>query len=179
MRSNNALRRRASVTALVALFGIALATAAGAAPALAQTAPGSDIVVSTGGDAAQAPQPAGARGPFVATSAAGTLVYGWRPAGVRPNSASGCNQEVCLQVIGYSNYISRWSTQGFNDGPICSWPDWWYALNVVATTPILCVDDPGVFFADWYPNRKFTPNPGSACNSWWGINGFPCIIVRK
>jgi hypothetical protein len=141
----------------------------------------------------------GAVAPITLTGPAGTLVVSWhattvRPTsvaaakteasatpaiGVQPNSASGCNQDVCIQINGYSNYISYWGTTGFNDGPLCSWPDWWYALNVVATTDILCVDDAGVFIGDWYPNRRFTPNPATACNSWWAINGFPCETVRK
>src|SRR4051812_33821961 len=116
-------------------------------------------------------------GPITYDTPAGRLVVGWSPAGVR--SASGCNQDVCEQITGFSNYISKWATQGFNEGPVCSWPDYHYNGTIVATSDILCVDDAGVFYSTWYPNRKFTPNPAYACASWWGIGGYPCEKVSR
>lgn len=132
----------------------------------------------------------GAIAPVEVNTPDGKVVVSWHAASkpqtvpqsstVTPDSASGCNQDVCIQIRGYSNYISYWGTTGFNDGPVCSWPDWWFpSQTVVATADILCVDSAGVFVGDWYPNRKFTPNPALACNSFWGIPGFPCEMIRK
>jgi hypothetical protein len=114
----------------------------------------------------------------------GTLTYGWRPVTstpqgpLRPASASGCNQDVCLSIVGTGNYVSDWSTTAYWDGGyICTHSFWSLNDRLIRTGNGAC-GRAGVFFSDWSPRRGF-PYPSLACNTWQVIPGRPCETIKK
>jgi hypothetical protein len=109
----------------------------------------------------------------------GTFAYGWRPlSDVRPASASGCNRDVCISIIGHSNYVSDWGTTAYwGGGYICTHSFWWLNDRRIRTGNGAC-GRAGVFFSDWHPKRNF-PYPSLACNTWQRIPGRPCETIHK
>jgi hypothetical protein len=97
---------------------------------------------------------------------------------VQPFSASGCNQEVCISIIGSSNHVDEWDTHAFTEVAMCSWPDFYINNAIVYPGDIICGDGAGVFSAFWKANRYF-PSPSLACNTWFNIAGKPCETIRR
>jgi hypothetical protein len=112
----------------------------------------------------------------------GTITYGWRPLTAQPgpalyNSASGCNQDVCIQITGSGAHVSDWDTQGYWDGPeICTYSIFEINSIIIRTGTVVC-GGAGVFFTDWPANRSF-PTPSLACNQWANIPGYPCETIE-
>ena len=114
----------------------------------------------------------------------GTVTYGWRPlasASVRaiPDSASGCNQDVCIQIIGSSNKVVDWDSQGYYFGSttLCTRSRFYANGHLIRTGTVVC-GEAGVFYTFWTPNKYF-PSPTLACNRWTAIPGYPCETIRK
>jgi hypothetical protein len=112
----------------------------------------------------------------------GTITYGWRPLTVSsrsavPDSASGCNQDVCIEITGSGAHVSDWDTQGYWDGPeICTYSIFEINSIIIRTGTVVC-GGAGVFFTDWPANRSF-PTPSLACNQWANIPGYPCETIE-
>jgi hypothetical protein len=116
----------------------------------------------------------------------GTLVTKWRPfspqekaalnAGtIRPYSASGCSEDVCIAIYGDHYYVSEWDTTAYwGGGYLCTHSQWWMNGNVVRTGNGVCGGS-GVFFSSWQPKRNFPQ--GWACNTWQSIPGRPCEYI--
>jgi len=136
-------------------------------------------------------------GPIVVKTAAGTLTYQFTPlddqavaaakataARQAPNpigqmlSASGCSQEVCISIIGSSNFVSEWDTHAIAEDATCTWPDFLINNAIVYPGDLICGDGAGVFSAFWKANRYF-PSPSLACNTWFNIPGKPCETIRR
>lgn len=131
--------------------------------------------------AAKADQPAHSV-TFHVTTPYGTLTYGWRPLArtsqMIPDSASGCNQDVCISIIGSSNHVSDWNTTAYWDGGYICTQSHWVINNANVRTGSGACGGAGVFFSDWVANRYF-PSPSLACNWWKVIPGYPCETIRK
>jgi hypothetical protein len=156
-------------TFLVALCVAAVGATALAAPAQA----------AGSGSAARAH----AVGPITKVTAQGTLTYGFRPAaagsaGVRPDSASGCNINVCINIIGSSNYVTEWYTTAITEEAACTWADFLANGGIALSADVVCGDGPGVFYSYWYPARTFS-SPTHACNRWFNMPGLPCETIKK
>jgi hypothetical protein len=123
------------------------------------------------------PSPAGPH-MFVKETPMGTLTYGFQPKGARPDSASGCNQDVCISIVGSSNHVDEWDSVGFVDNAICTWSDFTINSGLVLSTNVICGDGAGAFVAYWHANRYF-PSPSLACNTWFAIPGKPCETIRR
>lgn len=162
------------IVLVAALFGLVLvlgafssvpaAHAASVAPALAQTVP-AEVVRQ------------------VTTTPEGQLVVEFIPNGSKqaaiPNSAFGCNQDVCISLVGSGAFVQQWNTFAFNSGPVCTRAFW--ELNnyiIVKNTNVICADQAGVFYAYWSPNRNF-PTPSLACNWWLNLPGYPCETIHR
>lgn len=114
----------------------------------------------------------------------GTLTYGWRPftstpqSPLRPASASGCSEDVCISIVGTGNYVEDWSTTAYwNGGYICTHSFWFLNDRQIRTGDGNC-GAAGVFFSDWQAKRGF-PYPSLACNTWQIIPGRPCETIKK
>ena len=121
---------------------------------------------------------------FHITTPYGTLTYGWRPftnetqGTAIPQSASGCNQDVCISIIGSSNHVSDWNTTAYWDGGYICTQSHWVINNANVRTGTGACGGAGVFFSDWQANRYF-PSPSLACNWWKVIPGYPCETISK
>jgi len=101
---------------------------------------------------------------------------------VRPLSASGCNQEVCIIITGSGLKVTGWQTTGEYTGakdPFCTYSVYWAPGNTVYATGIVVCGGQGTYygyFADvpivWTTNIQI-------CNTWAGIPGKPCETVHK
>jgi hypothetical protein len=102
-------------------------------------------------------------------------------ASIKPDSAEGCNQNVCLQVTGSGTYISNWNTWAFGnvgcthalyleDGAL-----WLESLAICPTS-----SSDGVYY--FYLNIDGSPFDAdtTVCNNWVSkpINGFPCEEIE-
>ncbi len=111
------------------------------------------------------------------------MTYGFTPAGkqgnvVQPDSASGCSGYTCITIIGSSNFVTEWYTQGISENAMCTWADFFANAQIVLSANVICGDGPGVFYWYWYPNQTF-PSPTVACNRWFNIPGYPCETIRR
>ncbi len=110
----------------------------------------------------------------------GVLTYGWRPfttGVVIPESASGCNLDVCISVTGSGTHVTDWNTQGYWDGGyICTHSHYWWGLPI--RTGSGACGAAGVFFSDWHQALDF-PNNSQLCNTWDIIPGKPCETVHR
>jgi len=166
----------------IALAGVAAAAIVGVAASIAGAAP-----VNTTAVDANVTSMAAISGQAVAfhvSTPDGTLTYGWRPlasgprSNVAPLSASGCNQDVCISIVGSSNHVDSWSSQAFwNGGETCTRSKFFINSAVIRTGTVVC-GGAGVFFTDWEAN-KFFPSPSLACNTWTTIPGKPCETIHK
>jgi hypothetical protein len=96
--------------------------------------------------------------------------------GVTPDSASGCNQSVCINVVGSGLYVSDWSTTAYPSTYVCSYAAYWANGIVIATSNEVCGNQNDVFYSDWN-NPGYFPNNTQVCNTWLQIAGKPCETV--
>lgn len=105
-------------------------------------------------------------------------------AAVRPMSASDCDGDVCIAVYGDYNYIGTWDTQAYYNGTgtKCTVPHYIHFTLANGATEVrtggqLCASTPGVFYAEWNPNRNF--DNGLAINTWDGFTGSPNVVINS
>jgi hypothetical protein len=161
--------RFALLASVAALITTALALPAAAATSN-QPSPASAALANLGNHAVQ----------YQVVTNDGTLTYGFQPAPAKviPDSASGCNQDVCIQIVGHSNYVNEWNSQAYWDGGyICTFSAFHANGRVFRTGTVVC-GRAGVFYTFWSPNRYF-PSPTHACNTWYGIPGYPCETIKR
>jgi hypothetical protein len=97
---------------------------------------------------------------------------------VHPDSASGCSEDVCITIIGDSNYVSDWYTTAYWDGGyVCSHSFWWLNDRLIRTGNGVC-GGAGVFFSDW-PAKRYFAYPSLACNTWQIFPGRPCESITR
>jgi hypothetical protein len=182
-RSTVKLRWRVAVMvgAMVGLLAAAATSASASTTSVAaQSASAHSMVAAS---ASTDTHVAKAAGPFRITTPYGTVTYGWRslanaPADVTPDSASGCNQDVCIQIVGTSNKVNDWDSQAYWDGSYLCTRSRFYANNHLIRTGTVVCGGAGVFYTFWTPNKYF-PSPTLACNRWTSIPGYPCETIRK
>jgi len=96
--------------------------------------------------------------------------------GVTPASANGCNQSVCISVVGSGLYVSDWSTTAYPSTYVCSYAAYWANGVVIATSNEVCGNQNNVFYSDWNNPGYFTNNT-QVCNTWLQIAGKPCETI--
>lgn len=163
------LTRQIPLLAAAVFAAMLVILAAASAPASASTAPGA-AQISSGVT-------------YHLATPYGTITYGWRPlaapsGSASPESASGCSQDVCMEITGSGAHVADWDTQGYWNGPvICTYSIFEINSHIIRTGTVVCGGS-GVFFTDWPANRSF-PTPSLACNQWANIPGFPCETIHK
>lgn len=127
--------------------------------------------------------PGGVPGTGITAAVASAVVHGGaaKPAitasGALPASASGCNQDVCIDVEGSGTRVDTWSTQAFGNVGCTEAFYYWHEGDWEA--PQICPDtsDPGVYWWNSGPIGTY-PNGDELCNAWMNIKGFPCIFIK-
>lgn len=102
---------------------------------------------------------------------------------MRPQSAFGCNGDVCIDLDGNGLYLNYWKTQATgNEG--CVQAD--YRIDTSSTSrrvnlsPYICStrSGAGVYYDTWDFPPKFA-DPSTVCNRWTKIAGYPCKTVHS
>lgn len=188
---NVKLRSAVIISALCAAAGLA----AGSAPAFAATPrpAGSPVSAST---VSTVRQPG-----FVSVSAPGHT-EGWAsvtylrahpdaipglrvtvaPSTVIPDSASGCNYDVCIDITGSSTNVSNWTTTAYgNVGCTMPWFIWTEPGQGTEheAGPNICPTSggDGVYYDTQGPFGYF-PGGSHLCNTWNRIPGEPCENIK-
>jgi hypothetical protein len=122
-------------------------------------------------------------GPFTVTTPQGELTYGWRPlsAGeIVPDSASGCDHNACISIVGTSNYVTTWNTTAYyyGNGTLCTIAAWHANDIIVHSSRVICGTGAGAFYSDWTPKEYFA-SPTKACNGWTHVKGYPCEEITR
>lgn len=112
-----------------------------------------------------------------------TVVYGWAPKSntVHPDSASGCNQEVCIDVQGSGLYVDQWNTTAYGNVG-CSYAVYLRNGNYIRITDDICPTSSGdgVYYYDWaYPIGGKFGNKDKVCNTWYYLPGKPCETIHS
>lgn len=91
-----------------------------------------------------------------------------------PLSASGCDLDTCIDIIGTGYFVHEWTVTGYwYGGLICTTSKWWHPINSWIRVGTGACGGAGVFFSVWYPDRNFSY--GQSCNTWSNaIPGKPC-----
>lgn len=97
-----------------------------------------------------------------------------------PDSASGCNQNVCISVSGSGTYVSNWNTQAFGNVG-CSHA--LYLVDGASWLESLAICPSSSAQGVYYFNLNYDGDFGeetTLCNNWVSnpINGFPCETVE-
>lgn len=94
---------------------------------------------------------------------------------VSPMDASGCNDEVCISLVGSGLRVKSWITTGDTNGYECSYAGFWEDGGLIDTGPTLCND--GIVWSEAL-DIDFSGNT-HVCNTWVGIGGKPCEYVHS
>lgn len=94
---------------------------------------------------------------------------------ITPDSASGCNQEVCIEVIGSGLIVDQWNTFAYPPGDDCSFAAYWEDGEIAFTGEEVCGTLLETFASDF--DGEFD-NGEQVCNSWVNIGGFPCETIH-
>ncbi len=92
-----------------------------------------------------------------------------------PQSASGCNQNVCIYVTGSGLHVDSWTSSAV--GPVgCTTAN--FDAGSEHAHYKVCSDNNGNYFVNPGINRNFA-NGTKLCNSWDNIPGYPCETVHS
>jgi hypothetical protein len=92
-------------------------------------------------------------------------------------SATGCNQEVCININGSGLHINYWQDVVFMNNGGCTSGLYYAYGRYVFSTPRLCRSGSWVYVGQ-VDNLNF-PSNGEACNAATGAPGFPCEYVHS
>jgi len=99
--------------------------------------------------------------------------------GVQTDSASGCNDLVCIYVYGSGLTVQDWdaSADNWDNADVCTYAAYWAPPNtIIATTNEVCGN--GDFYAVWKGPLKFSGKT-EICNTFVHFAGKPCETVHK
>ncbi len=115
---------------------------------------------------------------------ASSLLFTFAPASaasaapsISPQTASGCNQYVCIYVEGSGTQVTYWSTTAALPASICTVAKYWANGVLVYEGNTKCGSGGAEVSSYW-------PDPGSfaagtqLCNTWIGVLGKPCETVE-
>jgi hypothetical protein len=105
-----------------------------------------------------------------------------RPATVIPNSASGCNYDVCIDITGSGTNVTNWTTTAYgNVGCTMPWFIWTEPGQGTQHEPgpEICPTSSGdgVYYDTQGPYGYF-PDRTHLCNTWNRIPGEPCENIE-
>jgi hypothetical protein len=112
------------------------------------------------------------------TTASGVKTFKQKAATASPDSAFGCNQDVCISIAGNGTYVAYWATAAFPTyGYRCTDPYYWSAGRIIYTGPPQCRASSYYQSAAYVSDNWATSNV-QVCNTWAGIPGKPCETIK-
>jgi hypothetical protein len=95
---------------------------------------------------------------------------------VRPASASGCNQNVCIAITGDGLFVSNWTTTAYGNVG-CTYAAFHSQMFTVYGRWICATGSgPGVYYDTTGPIGYYQDDE-EVCNSWLDIRGYPCETI--
>jgi hypothetical protein len=92
-------------------------------------------------------------------------------------NALGCNQSICIQLIGSGLTLSQWNSQATLPASMCSYAVYWARGSVWKTSNTVCGTIGSVAWS--YYGSTTWPNKTQLCNTWGNIAGKPCETVHS
>jgi hypothetical protein len=93
------------------------------------------------------------------------------------DSASGCNQLVCINLVGSGLTVTSWSTSGTYTIQTPAFAIY-YKNGVVIATSVIVEAEPGETLGDQMIGTHSFPNGTQLCNGWGGTLGHPCETIE-
>lgn len=93
------------------------------------------------------------------------------------DSASGCNQAVCISLVGSGLIVSNWSTTGVFAIQTPAFAIYYKNGSVIATSVIVEAEPGDTLFDQMIGSHSFA-NGTQLCNGWGGTLGHPCETVE-
>ncbi len=97
---------------------------------------------------------------------------------VQPDSASGCNKDVCIYVTGSGLHVSKWETTAYFSSGSCSIAAFWVNHRLTHTSDLICHPTGGWYHYTWSNPGNFADNT-KVCNTWTHRDGEPCETVHS
>ncbi len=96
---------------------------------------------------------------------------------ISPQTASGCNQSVCIYVEGSGTQVTYWSTTAALPASMCTVAKYW-AVGVLVYEGNTKCGSPGAQVSSYWPSPGHFAAGTQLCNTWTGISGRPCETVE-
>lgn len=95
-----------------------------------------------------------------------------------PPSASGCNQAVCIDIIGVGLYVSGWTTNAYFTSSQETYTAYWANGTIIATSTPGYVPAGDYGYSGWSTDQYFANNT-MVCNTWVAAPGKPCETIHS
>jgi hypothetical protein len=96
---------------------------------------------------------------------------------VSPQTASGCNQNVCIYVEGSGTQVTYWSTTAALPASMCTLAKYWANGALVYEGNTKCGSSGAQAFSYWSDPGYFAVGT-QLCSTWTGIPGKPCETIE-
>jgi hypothetical protein len=112
----------------------------------------------------------------LADNNAGTATVSSDP---HPDTASGCNQRVCIRVVGRGLSVDYVSSSAFPTGRVCTYATLSVNNRAYAGTNWVCINGPRQYGLAYFGLHRNFANGDVFCVTWYKIPGRPCETVLK
>jgi hypothetical protein len=98
---------------------------------------------------------------------------------VHPLSASGCNDSVCIEVVGDGLTVDDWNTFVYVDPGSCSFAAYWEDDEIAFTGEEVCAEDDSTLLETYASDFDGEFDNGEQlCNTWVNRAGKPCETIE-
>jgi hypothetical protein len=94
-----------------------------------------------------------------------------------PLTASGCNQNVCIYVVGSGTQVTKWETTAVLPAAMCTVAKYWANGVVIYEGTIKCGSSGAQVLSYWSDPGYFAPGT-QVCNTWTNVPGRPCETIE-
>jgi hypothetical protein len=94
-----------------------------------------------------------------------------------PQTASGCNQSVCIYVEGSGTQVTYWSTTAALPASMCTVAKYWASGALVYEGNTKCGSS-GAEVSSYWSDPGYFAVGTQLCNTWTGIPGKPCETIE-
>ncbi len=96
---------------------------------------------------------------------------------ISPQTARGCNQNVCIYVEGSGTQVTYWSTTAALPASMCTVANYWANGVLLYEGNTKCGSSGGQVSSYWSNPGRFAAGT-QLCNTWTGIPGKPCETIE-
>jgi hypothetical protein len=96
---------------------------------------------------------------------------------ISPQTASGCNQYVCIYVEGSGTQVTYWRTTAALPHFMCTVANYWANGVLVYEGNTKCGSS-GAQVSSYWPSPGHFAAGTQLCNTWTGISGKPCETIE-